>query len=93
MPAMRIIPPFNVGEDSQACFLVCTEGPAIDQFTLKGGEEALAQRIVIAVASSPHRGTYASLTKTVSKCDGGILRPLVRVVDHALWSALPKGHV
>ena len=38
MPAMRIIPPFNVGEDSQARLLVRTEGPAIDPFTLKGGE-------------------------------------------------------
>ncbi len=41
--AMRIIPPFNVGEDSQASFLMRTEGSAIDQFTLKGSEEALAQ--------------------------------------------------
>ncbi len=56
MPAMRVIPSFNVGEDSQPRFLVCTEGPAIDQFTLQGGEEALAQCVVIAVASSPIEG-------------------------------------
>ena len=54
MSAMRIIPPFNVGEDSQSRFLVRMEGPAIDQFTLQGGEEALAQCVVIAVSSSPH---------------------------------------
>ena len=46
MPTMRIIPSFNVGEDSQPGFLMRTEGSAIDQFTLKGGEEALAQRVV-----------------------------------------------
>ena len=44
----------SVGEDSEPRFLVRTEGSAIDQFTLKDGEEALAQRVVIAVASSPH---------------------------------------
>ena len=54
MPAMRIIPSFNVGEDSQPSLFMRTEGSAIDQFTFKGGEEAFAQRVVIAVASSPH---------------------------------------
>ena len=54
MPAMRIIPSFNIGEDSQAGFLMRIERSAIDQFTLKGGEEALAQCVVIAVASRPH---------------------------------------
>ena len=54
MPAMRIIPSFNVREDSQPCFLMRTEGSAIDQLTLQGGEEALAQCVVIAVASRPH---------------------------------------
>ena len=38
MPAMRIIPPFNVGEESQPRFLMRTERSAIDQLTLKGGE-------------------------------------------------------
>ncbi len=36
-----------------------TEGCPIDQLTLKGGEEALAQGVVIAVVSRPHRGTPA----------------------------------
>ena len=93
MPAMRIIPPFNVGEDSQPRFLVRTEGPALDQFTLKGGEEALAQCVVIAVASRSHRGTHASLLTTLSKCYGGILCPLVRVMDHVFGTALPQCHV
>ena len=53
MPAMRIIPSFNVGGDSQAGFLVRTERPAIDQFAFQGGEEALAQCVIITVASSP----------------------------------------
>ena len=54
MPAMRIIPPFNVGEDGQLCFLMRPEGSTIDQLTFKRGEEALAQRVVIAVASRAH---------------------------------------
>ena len=54
MPAMRIIPPFNVGEDRQARFFMRTEGLAINQFTFEGGEEALAQRVVIAVTSRAH---------------------------------------
>ena len=93
MPAMRIIPPFNVGEDSQACFLMCMERPAIDQLTFKGGEEALAQGVVIAVASRAHRGTYACFTATLTKCYRGILRALVRVVDHVFGTALVKCHV
>lgn len=54
MPAMRIIPPFNVGEDGQLCFLMGTEAATIDQLTFKRGEEAFAQRVVIAVASRSH---------------------------------------
>ena len=93
MPAMRIIPPFNVGEDSQPGFLMRTEGSTIDQFTFKGGEEALAHGVVIAVTSRPHRGTHTGLTATLSKCYGGILRPLIRVVDHVFGTALVKGHI
>ena len=33
MPTMRIIPSFNIREDSQARFLMRTEGSAIDQWT------------------------------------------------------------
>ena len=53
----------------------------------------LAQRVVIAVASRSHRRTHTSLLTTRSKYYRGILCPLVRVVDHALWSAPPKSHV
>ncbi len=67
MPAMRIIPPFNVREDGQARFLMCTEAATIDQLTFQGGEETLAHRVVIAVASRP-QGTHASFTTTLSKC-------------------------
>ena len=93
MPAMRVIPPFNVGEESQPRFLMRTERSAIDQLTLKGGEEALAQRVVIAVARRSHRGTYASLTTTLSISYGGILCALVRVMDHAFGTALPECHI
>ena len=54
MPAVRIIPPFDVREDGQARFLMCTEAATIDQLTFQGGEETLAHRVVIAVASRPH---------------------------------------
>ena len=54
MPAMRVIPSFNIGEDGQLCFLMRTEGSTVDQLTFKGGEEALAHGVVIAVASRPH---------------------------------------
>lgn len=50
---MRVIPHFNVGEDSSLCFLMRTERSAIDQFTLKGGEKTLAQCVVIAAAGRP----------------------------------------
>ena len=56
MPAMRIIPPFNLREDGQSCLPMRTERSAINQLTLKGSEEALAQRVVIAVASRPIKG-------------------------------------
>ena len=40
MPAMRIIPPFNVGENSQASFLMRMEGSAIDQLTRQGWQRS-----------------------------------------------------
>ena len=43
--------PFNVGVDGQRIFFMHTETAASDQLTLKGGEEALAYRVVIVVTN------------------------------------------
>ena len=53
MPAMRIIPPFNIGEDSQARFLMRTEGSAIDQ--LSGDQKRVQELIAEATTSNSER--------------------------------------
>ena len=67
MPAMRIIPSFNVGEDSQARFLMRTERSAIDQLTFQGGEEALTQYLYFNCSQAVHVPRLCSVSASGSQ--------------------------
>ena len=82
---MRIVPAFNEGKDSLACFGRVMEGAAIEQFTFQGGKEALTESVVIAVTHRAHRRTDTSLSTTLTKGYGGVLTTLPKDIG-TMWS-------
>jgi len=89
---MRIVPTFDESKDSLACLGWVMEGVAIEQFTFQGGEEALTECIVIAIAHRAHRRTDPGISTALTKGDGGVLTTPVRVMDHVLGSTLLHCH-
>src|ERR1700680_1159694 len=58
-PRIEVVPAPEEIEDCQASFCLSPEPLATEQLTLEGGEEAIAQRVVEAVADRPHRRPHA----------------------------------
>ena len=73
MTAMGVIPSLDEVEDGRARLDVGAEAVAVEELALEGVEEALAHRIVIAVADRSHGGPHAGLAATGSEGDRGIL--------------------
>ena len=68
--------------------LVSAEAVAVEQFAFYCGEETLAHRIVEAVSDRSCGGTNTGLLAAQAKGERGILRSLVGVMDHVLWTTL-----
>jgi hypothetical protein len=49
------------------------ESPTIDELAFEGGEEALAEGVVVGVADRTHGRTHAGLATAVAKRDRGVL--------------------
>ena len=64
-----------------------------EELALERGEEALAHGIVVRIAHRPHRRAHASVAAALAEPDRGVLRTLVRVVDHSLRPPPQKRHV
>ena len=64
---MGIVPAFDELKDSQACFGLGLEGMAVEQLTFERGEEALAERIVIAISDGAHGGAHAGVPTTLAE--------------------------
>ena len=84
--AMGIVPALNECKDSSPRLRVGMEDTLVKQFTLKRGEEALTQGIIVATAGGPHGRPDTCFLAPLPKSEGGILRPLVGVMDNALRS-------
>ena len=65
----------------------------IEELALKRGEEALAQRVVIAVSDRSHRGPYAGVATPLAEGERRILTSLIRVMDDGSRLPLLYGHV
>ena len=72
---------------------VGAEPVSVDELASEGGEEALAERIVVTVADRSHGRAHAGLAAAGSESDRGVLRSLVGMVDDILRPALPERHV
>ena len=69
------------------------ETTSIEQLAFERGKEALRHRVVVGVADRPHRGAHARLPTSLAELDRGILRALIRMVDHAARPPLLERHV
>ena len=65
----------------------------IEQLTFQGGEETLAHRVVITIANRAHRDTNLSLMTPMAKGHRGVLRALVRVMNHPMRATLAARHM
>src|ERR1700674_4786801 len=84
MTTARIVEAFDELERRDPRFGLRLEPAPVEKLALQRGEEALAHGVVVGVSDRAHRGTYAGLTAAVAELNGGILRALVGVVDHAV---------
>ena len=54
VPPERVVPGFDPEEDGEASLAPGAEGETVDELTLESGEEAFAERVVVAVADRAH---------------------------------------
>lgn len=92
MPAPWIVETLDEGEHRHARFSLRLEPAAVQQFAFERGEEALRHGVVVGVANRAHGGANARLAAAVAESDGGVLRALIRMVDHAFRLADRKRH-
>ena len=93
MPAVWIVPPFDVFEKGSFCVVERAEAVAVQQLAFDGCEETLAQGVVKAVADGSHGGTDTGLLAAQAKGQRRLLRSLVGMMDHVVGPALPQGHI
>ena len=90
MLAHRVVEHLDVIEHVLSGFLACFVGTAADALSLERREEALGNRVVVAVAASAHRVLKIVSPYERSPVHAGELRALVRVDQHSLlWFAPP----
>jgi hypothetical protein len=78
---MRIIPALNELEDGESCFALSLEAMLDEQLALERRVEALAHRIVVAVANRTHRRTDTRFATALAEGDRGVLAALIGVVN------------
>ena len=93
MSTARIVEALDELEDSNARFGLRLEATPIEQLAFERGEEALRHRVVVSVSDRSHRGANTRLPTSFAELDRGILRALIRMVDHAVRPSLPERHV
>ena len=89
---MWIEPALDVFEEGPLRVLERAEAVAVQQFAFYGWEDTLVHRIGKAVADrSP--GRTPAFFAAQSEGERGILRSLVGMMDQALETTLPQGHI
>src|SRR3954468_12094878 len=76
VPAAGVVEALEVAEDGVGQLLAGGPGMPVEQLGLQGGEEALGQAIVQAVADAAHRAEQAGLAQPLPERPAGVLRPV-----------------
>ena len=88
VPATRVVPTLDVGEEGQARLGLGLPAAPVDELAFEAGEEALGHGVVVGVADRSHGRTNAHLLAPLAEGDAGVLATLVAVVDDALGPSL-----
>src|SRR5262245_28225433 len=89
----RVVPALAVVEQRAACLGGCADPLAVEQLTFKCGEEAFATSVVVGVPDRAHRWSDAEGHAPLPVGDGGVLAPVIGVMDDTVGPALRQGHV
>jgi len=91
---LAVVPGLDEHEDRCLRFGSDPESMPIDQLRFECGEEALAHRVVVAVADRSGGGTNPVSSTTAAEFNRGVLSSLIRVMNDALrWSSLLERHL
>ena len=90
MAAMGAVPAFDELEDRHAGLALGFEAAAVEPFTFERGKEALAHRVIEAIADPAHRGPHTGLAAALAEGERSVLAPLVRMMNHGGAPALPQ---
>src|SRR2546421_8777107 len=77
----RIVEALDKVEDRESGLSRRAQRDAIEQLAFQRGKEALAQRVVVAVADRAHRRADASGAAAQAEADGRVLAALIGVMD------------
>ena len=81
MAAGRVVDAFDERKDGHPRLAMRSETAPIDQFAFEGGEETLADRIVVGVADRACRWTNAGFLAASAESDGRVLGGFNRCDD------------
>src|SRR5208282_5165272 len=90
MTPMWVVPALDELEQRHARIGWGLEAAAREQLAFQGREEALAHRVVEAIADRAHRRAHPGLATARAELDRGVLGALVGVMDDLGGAALPQ---
>src|SRR6266851_9891533 len=82
MAAMEVVPALDELKHGHARFALGFEAAAVEQFAFERGKEALAHRVIEAIADRPHRGPHAGLAAALAEGDRSVLGEFKRSSQH-----------
>ena len=91
--ALGVVPALDELEDRLAGSLRVGEAGTVEQLAFQGGEEGLGHGVVVKVPDGTHRGPHPGDPTAVPEREGGVLTPLVGVVDHRLGPPVFERHL
>ena len=73
MPAVRVVPSFNPGEDRKPGLGLRLPDPAINELTLQRRKKAFRHSVVIGIANGAHAGPDTHFFAALAKRHTGVL--------------------
>lgn len=89
VPAPCVVEAFDEIEDREFGVGGGKESGAVEELALERGEEALAHRVVVAIADRTHRGANTVFATRPAELDRRVLATLVRVTDEVIAGLTP----
>jgi hypothetical protein len=84
MAPARVVPAFDEVDERGARLGRRREACPLEEFTLHGGEEALAEGVVVGVAHRAHRGPEPCFLTPLPVGDRGVVTTMVGMMDHVV---------